>query len=144
LVLRSASSGGQELLRRRWRLEAAAWRRRYFQLRHGTLQWYRDDPGVGGDFLGSIRLVPSTTIERDPPPDARLRVSTLGETLVVRDDRGETLEVWEAQIAREIARAREMQDADDGVDEGAEGGADEAASAAEGRPWLDLDREAGV
>lgn len=53
--------------------EMGKWRRRYFQLRPGMLQWYRDDPGAGGDFLGVLRLTAGAVVELDKN-EARLRV----------------------------------------------------------------------
>mmetsp|Transcript_20088 Transcript_20088/g.51111 ORF Transcript_20088/g.51111 Transcript_20088/m.51111 type:complete len:365 (-) Transcript_20088:130-1224(-) len=85
--------------------EMASWRRRYFQLRSGMLQWYRDDPGVGGEFLGVLRLTRDTTVELEKD---KLRVTSSGETLVLRgDDSGERLTTWEADVSAQVARMRE-------------------------------------
>lgn len=86
--------------------ELTSWRRRYFQLRPGLLQWYRDDPGVGGEFLGVLRLTADTSVEPDTK-EARLKVTAAGETLVLRDDAGEQLGTWEAELREQVQRVRE-------------------------------------
>jgi len=95
--------------------ELSSWRRRYFQLRPGMLQWYREDPGSGGEFLGVLRLTAKTSIdlERGAGPlsrgEARLKVKASGETLILKDDVGERLAAWEADLAAQVnaIRARE-------------------------------------
>jgi hypothetical protein len=56
--------------------ELAGWKRRFFLLRSGLLQWYRDDPANGeSEFLGVLRLTPDTKVELEPEHvDARLKV----------------------------------------------------------------------
>ena len=55
------------------------------------LQWYREDPGSGGEFLGVLRLTAQTSIdlERGAGPlsrgETRLKVKASGETLVPQD-----------------------------------------------------------
>lgn len=84
--------------------EKTAWRRRYFQLRPSMLQWYRDDPGAGGEFLGVLRLAPDTTVRLDSA-ESRLRITAAGETLVLRDDKGQDrLGAWEADLQAQIYR----------------------------------------
>ncbi len=99
--------------------ELTAWRRRYCQLRPGVLQWYRDDPGVGGEFLGMLRLMPDSTVELDKS-EARLRITAAGETLVLRDDAGTRLGAWEAELTNQVRRLH---------DEAAQLGANVGASA---------------
>ena len=65
--------------------DLASWKRRYFVLRHGLLQWYRDDPDSEGEFLGVIRLTPETAIEYERGED-RVRIRAGGESLLLRED----------------------------------------------------------
>ena len=37
--------------------QMASWKRRYFLLRHGMLQWFRDDPGADGEVRARRRII---------------------------------------------------------------------------------------
>ena len=73
--------------------------------RPGMLQWYRDDPSAGGEFLGVLQLTADATIELSSDL-TRLQVSAAGETLMLRNDTGEQLATWEAEIGSQIRQLR--------------------------------------
>lgn len=83
--------------------DLSGWKRRYFLLRPGTLQWFRDDPGANGEFLGVLRLTPEARVELETGQQ-RLRVHAGGETLVLKEDgNGRTLLAWERALLQHVA-----------------------------------------
>ena len=81
-----------------------AWRLRWFELRSGgLLQWYQDDPGVGGKFLGVFRLTTSASAELvSNASGRRLRLCASGEILFLKDDVGDTLDAWHELISGQL------------------------------------------
>jgi len=85
--------------------ELAGWKRRFFLLRSGLLQWYRDDPANGeSEFLGVLRLTPDTKVELEPEHvDARLKVTSGKEILLIKDELGaETVYGWEQALLAHV------------------------------------------
>jgi hypothetical protein len=100
----------------RWSLpnvlgELTSWRRRYFQLRRGMIQWYKEDPAVGGEFLGVLRLTPDTCVVFDPR-DSRLTISVGREKLTLKEEGGDQLAEWEAEVSEQV-RALQLEAAAD-------------------------------
>ena len=109
--------------------DLAPWKRRYFLLRQGMLQWFSDDPGADGEFLGVLRLTAETTIELERG-SARLKVSALGETLILKDEGGESLSVWEQALRTHVLDLANGGGAGGGAGGGEEDGGEEGAAAA--------------
>lgn len=84
----------------------AAWKRRYFVLQEGVLQYFADDPGAGGESLGMLQLMADTVIERvemNGGSSGKLKVRTAAETLVLKDESsGNNLSAWEQALHTQI------------------------------------------
>ena len=70
----------------------ASWKRRYFVLRVGTLQWFADDPANDGEQRQrqaerGLTLTADATVELDKK-SGRLKIKARGETLLLREDGG--------------------------------------------------------
>ena len=82
--------------------DLSGWKRRYFLLRPGTLQWFRDDPSADGEFLGVLRLGPDTRVEFEKGQQ-RLRVVATGGSLLLKDDGSrQMLLAWQQALKQHV------------------------------------------
>ncbi len=90
--------------------QLGSWRRRYFVLREGLLQWYKDDPATPkGEELGAIQITGDGSVEY-LERDSRLCLRVGGVTLMLRDGGGQLLGHWEQALREQLGRLRARHD----------------------------------